>query len=134
MFEWDRLKVELNSFSKNEKDYWIIWRKVFSSTIKNECKNILNVIEILLITPVTNAKLERMFSCMLRVKTEWRNRLANERLDYNLRISEEGYPSPITIPMMTSQNGIMRKWEILREQSCENIRKNDINYLTVIQQ
>ena len=27
--------------------------------------------------------------------------------------------------MMTSRNGIMRKWEILREQSCENIRKND---------
>ena len=31
-----------------------------------------------------------MFSCMLRVKTDWRNRLANERLNHNLRISEEG--------------------------------------------
>ena len=90
MFEWDRLKVEINSFSKNEKDYLSIWRKVFSSTIKNERKNILNIIEILLLTLVTNAKLERMFSCMLRVKTDWRNRLANERLDHNLRISEEG--------------------------------------------
>ena len=27
---------------------------------------------------------------MLRVKTDWRNRLANEQLDHNLRISEEG--------------------------------------------
>ena len=27
---------------------------------------------------------------MLRVQTDWRNRLANERLDHNLRISEEG--------------------------------------------
>ena len=44
----------------------------------------------MLITPTTNAKLEQMFSCMLRVQTDWRNRLANERLDHNLRISEEG--------------------------------------------
>ena len=37
-------------------------------------QNILNI-EILLITPVTNAKLEQMFSCMLGVKltegTDW---------------------------------------------------------------
>ena len=90
MFEWDCLKVEINSFSKNEKDYLSIWRKVFLSTIKNECKNILNIIKILFITLVTNAKLEWMFSCMLRVKTDWRNRLANEQLNHNLRISEEG--------------------------------------------
>ena len=45
--------------------------------------------EILLITPVTNAKLEEMYSCMLRVKTDWRNRLVNEQLNHNLRKSEE---------------------------------------------
>ena len=72
MFEWDHLKVEINSFLKNEKDYLSIQKKVFSSTIKNECDNILNIIEILLITPVTIAKLEQMFSCMLRVKTDSR--------------------------------------------------------------
>ena len=70
MFEWDRLKVEINSFWKNEKDYLSIWRKVISSTFKNECKNILNTIEILLITTVTNVRLERMFSWMSRVKTD----------------------------------------------------------------
>ena len=31
-----------------------------------------------------------MFSCMLRVKTDLRNGLANERLDHKLRINEEG--------------------------------------------
>ena len=35
MFEWDHLKVEINSFSKNEKDYLSIWRKAFSSAVKN---------------------------------------------------------------------------------------------------
>ena len=63
----------------------------------------------LLSTPVTNTKLEHMLSCLLRVKTDRRNILANERLDHNLRISEEGVLPLIIIPMMTSQNDIMRK-------------------------
>ena len=37
-----------------------------------------------------NAKLERMFSRMNRVKTDYRNRLGRERLDSCLRIVEEG--------------------------------------------
>ena len=90
MFEWDRLKVEINLFLKNEKDYLSTWIKVFSSTIKSECKNIFNIIEILIITLVTNAKLEHMFRCMVKVKTDWRNRLGNKRLEHSLRISEEG--------------------------------------------
>ena len=44
----------------------------------------------LLITPFTNAKLERMFSTMNRVKTDFRNKLSRERLEMCLRISEEG--------------------------------------------
>ena len=30
-----------------------------------------------------------MLGCTLRVKTDWRNRLANEHLNHNLRINEE---------------------------------------------
>ena len=40
-------------------------------------------------TPFTNAKLERMFSRMNRVKTDFLNRLSRERLENCLRISEE---------------------------------------------
>ena len=47
-------------------------------------------IEILSITPFTNAKLERIFSRMNRVKTNFHNRLSIERLENCLRISEEG--------------------------------------------
>ena len=46
MFEWGDLKVEINLFSKNMEDYLKIWRKVFSSLIKNECKNIIITIKI----------------------------------------------------------------------------------------
>ena len=43
-----------------------------------------------LICPVTNSKLERLFSLMNRVKTDWRSSLSRDRLDVLLRISEDG--------------------------------------------
>ena len=51
--------------------YLEIWKHVFSSeNIIKECKNVIHIFEILLITPFSNAKLERMFSRMLRVKND----------------------------------------------------------------
>ena len=55
-----------------------------------ECDNFLHLIEILLITSFSNAKLERMFSRMWRVKNDWRNKPGHDRLEALLRISEEG--------------------------------------------
>ena len=55
-----------------------------------ECKNVLHIFEILLITPFSNAKLERVFSRMLRVKNDWHNRLSRDRLSATLMICEEG--------------------------------------------
>ena len=50
----------------------------------------LHTFELLLVIPFTNAKLERKFSTMLRVKTHWRNRLNRQHLDALLCIGEEG--------------------------------------------
>ena len=44
-----------------------------------------------MITPHSNAKLERMFSTMDSMKTEWRNRMGRDILDASLRI-REGVP------------------------------------------
>ena len=49
-----------------------------------------SIIEILLITTITNGKLGLIFSCMLRVRTDGRNRLANKQLGNNLRVCDEG--------------------------------------------
>ena len=68
-----------------------IWERDFSNeNIIEECKNVLHIFEILFITPDSNAKLERMFSRMLRVKNNWRNRLSRDRLSATLMIYEEG--------------------------------------------
>ena len=55
-----------------------------------ECKNELHAVEILLITPFTNAKLERVFSRMNQRKTDSRNRFGQERLDTQMRVGKEG--------------------------------------------
>ena len=50
----------------------------------------MHVIELLLITPFTNAKVERLFSRMNRIKTVLRNRLSTQRLEAQIRIGEAG--------------------------------------------
>ena len=44
----------------------------------------------MLICPFSNSKLERMFSPMNCVKTDWRNRLSRARPDTLLHIGEDG--------------------------------------------
>ena len=86
------LKTHMLPLVKNNKcvKYLHIWSKVFTSeTIKEECKNILHIFEIMLIVPFTNAKVECIFSKMNRVKTDLRNRLSRARLDVFLRVGEE---------------------------------------------
>ena len=75
----------------HESKYLDIWEHIFTNkeTVK-QCDNIWHLIKILLITPFSNGKLERMFSRMLRVKNDWRNKLGRDQLEALLRISEEG--------------------------------------------
>ena len=88
--EWDILKNRLRHFIHPNSSYLDVWSGVLiSAEFRKECANVLHVIKLLLITLFSNAKLERMFSTMGRVKTDWRNRLGRDRLEANLRISQE---------------------------------------------
>ena len=94
--EWDILKNRLRSLIQHNSSYLNVWSGVFTSEeFRKECGNVLHIIELLLITPFSNAKLERMFSTMGRVKTDWRNRLGRDRLEANLRISQESVGNSI---------------------------------------
>ena len=91
--EWDVLKSFLSPILKSESktDYLEFWKDVFTNKdVSDDCKNVLQIIELLLITPFTNAKLERVFSRMNRIKTDSRNRLGQDRLDTQIRVGEEG--------------------------------------------
>ena len=82
MTEWITLKTRMLPLVMNNKcvKYLGVCSKVFTSeTIKEECKNILYIFEIMLIVHFTNAKVERIFSKMNRVKTDLQNRLSRTR-------------------------------------------------------
>ena len=51
-------------------------------------QNVLDIFELCLICPFMNAKLERMFSCMNRIKNDWRRNLGIDQLESLLQISE----------------------------------------------
>ena len=68
---------------------WLLQKiaKQFSKSCEADLR-----IELLLITPFTNAKVKRLVSWMSRIKTLLRNRLSTQRLEAQLRIGEEGCP------------------------------------------
>ena len=62
--QWMTLKTYVIPIRNNSPKvkYLEIWEHVFSNeNIIEECKNVLHIFEILLITPFSNAKLELMF-------------------------------------------------------------------------
>ena len=91
--EWVALQAHLIPLVANNlnEHYLNIWKRVLANKeIKIECKNVLHIFEILLCTPFTNAKVERGFSRMARVKTDFRSQLSSSRFPACFRISEEG--------------------------------------------
>ena len=92
--QWSSLKqrvIEIKKGCATKLNYLNVWQKLLvNESVKSQCSNILHVIELLLITPFNNTKLEQMFSRMNRVKTDFRNGLSREQLENCLRISEEG--------------------------------------------
>ena len=63
-------------------DYLQTWSKLFKNKdVMSSCSNALHIIRLLLITPFSNAKLERMFSRINQEKTDFQNRLGQKRLE-----------------------------------------------------
>ena len=88
--EWEAFKViwyhNLVSVRKYE-----LWSTLLTK-LKNKYPNLATLVELLLVFPVSNATVERGFSAMKRIKSDWRNRLNEETLENLMRISIEGPP------------------------------------------
>ena len=66
--------------------------KLFTSPKKNEWSDALLLVELLFSVPVSNAKLERMFSKLKRIKTIFRASLSSTRVENFLCIVEDSPP------------------------------------------
>ena len=80
------LKNHLKPSIHQKSKYLEIWSKIFTGDDTKDYKDVLHIVKLHLITPLSDAKFERMFSWMNSVKSDFRNR---QRLDHCLRISEE---------------------------------------------
>ena len=70
--------------------YLRVWRRIFDSGRSNEWSMVLILVELLFAIPISNAKVERLFSLMNRVKRETRATLSEGTLNNLVIIRAEG--------------------------------------------
>ena len=73
-------------------DYQAVWWRLFHAPVAVEWTNILTLVELLFSLPVSNGKVERVFSQVNVIKSNKRTLLSNNTLDDLLRLSETGVP------------------------------------------
>ena len=77
--EWLDLKVQVKNNHRHLRKH-AVWQRMFTD-FPERFVNILMLIEILLVLPVSTACCERGLSCMSRIKTQFRSRLDSVILD-----------------------------------------------------
>jgi len=86
--EWLRLKLYVADNLKHlqSEDCW----SLLSKSKERAFTNVMTIINMLRIFPVSNAIVERCFSTMTKVKTDWRNRLGEKEVEHLIRIKKRG--------------------------------------------
>lgn len=112
--EWSGLKVCIanNYFHLTSK---ALWKRVFIH-YSDRFPNVLMLVHILLILPLSTACCERGFSVMGKVKSDWRSCLSVKILDCLMRINIEG-PS---VAEYDSQHGLQLWWARGTRTRCPN--------------
>ena len=107
-------------------DYLQTWFKLFKNKdIMSNCSNVLQIIELLLIMPFSNTKLERIFSWMNQVKTDFHDWLGQKRLETLLLIGEEGPEIKISTLIVILARGIKTKYDGYLLQNHTTIQKKE---------
>ena len=64
------------------------------TTLDSKYPNLVYLFELLLVFPVSNAKVERGFSTMRRIKSDWRNRLSEDAFGHLMRMKSTKVQNP----------------------------------------
>ena len=70
------IKYALQYLDVSKTEYRVVWHKLFDSSKCCEWKSALLLVKLMFTLPVSNAKVERLFSLMSRIKTYARNSLS----------------------------------------------------------
>ena len=85
----DMLLYATQFISLSSNNYQAVWWKLFHSPNASDWTNVLKLARLLFSLPVSNGKLERVFSTMKNIKVEKRSSMSNELLDDLLVINVE---------------------------------------------
>ena len=88
--QWHSVVEYTTKYLNIKSDYKEVWHQIFGSSKRGEWDLVLLLVELLFCLPVSNAKVERLFSLMNRVKTDGRCSLKEGRLNDLRRICMEG--------------------------------------------
>lgn len=88
--EWIDLKVVHRHFRHLQSQ--VLWQRLLQGAIgrPEQFPHMQMIAEILLVFPMSTSCCERGFSCMKRIKSDWRGSLSNQMLNSLLRISLHG--------------------------------------------
>ena len=82
-----KLHVSRNADFRNKHPLYV-WQRISEGDEgRDEYKNILKIINLTSVYPLSNASCERSFSAMKRIKSDWRCRLTTDTLDQLMRIT-----------------------------------------------
>ena len=72
----------------------VLWQRLIQGAIgrAGQFQHMQLVAEIRLVLPMSSSCCKRGFSCMKRVKSDWRSRLANDTLNSLMQFSMHGPP------------------------------------------
>ncbi|XP_041464874.1 zinc finger protein 862-like [Lytechinus variegatus] len=79
MYEWQEAKLYISGLPRARQQS--AWKDIImDEELRAKIPNLLHIVEILLVLPISTAACERGFSCMKRVKSDWRSSLTVDML------------------------------------------------------
>ena len=92
--KFEKVKLDIMKHHKREK-FLDLWQKMLL--------DLLHIVRIVLVMPVSTAQVERLFSCSKRIQGDWRLSLGYSTLEALLLISTEG-PDPDFFDFLPAEN------------------------------
>ena len=104
LYEWQEAKIYITNLPQQRQR--TAWRDIMTSKeLSAIFGNLLHLVELLLVLPMSTAACERGFSCMKRIKTDWHASLTVEMLTKVMFISLNG-----PIPTEYDAAGAVKWW------------------------
>ena len=116
--EWLSMKLQINT-SFWDKDYGSLWQTLLTKMpYRQDFQNVLHLVEILLVLPISAAQRERAISAQNRIKSSMRVNLGSATLEDLIRIAAEGPTVADFDPAQT-----VDKWFTRNEEAGERQRR-----------